>query len=92
MCKLIKDTVDCVNLHAKCYSSAEIREDKDRHIAGRMQQFAQGGAIQLNVNRIFDRVALQIAFRTAICFRENLSYIQFSLYCVLPYIQSLFYT
>ena len=30
VCKLIKDTVDCVNLHAKCYSAAEIREDKVR--------------------------------------------------------------
>ena len=45
MCKLIKDTVDCVNLHAKCYSAAEIREDKDRHIAGRMQQFANDDTV-----------------------------------------------
>ena len=47
MCKLIKDTVDCVNLHAKCYSPAEIREDKDRHIAGRMQQFAKDDTVNV---------------------------------------------
>jgi len=47
VCKLIKDTVDCVNLHAKCYSPAEIREDKDRHIAGRMQQFAKDDTVSV---------------------------------------------
>ena len=47
VCKLIKDTVDCVNLHAKCYSPAEIREDKDRHIAGRVQQFAKDDTVNV---------------------------------------------